>query len=267
VDGFEEHDLLTYASAISFQILTAVIPFLLFVFALASIFHLTDVWRDHVEPQIQSHVSPAVFTVIKSAVANVFTGRRALWATFGGILALWQISGAVRAVMGALSRIYCAPRERSFIRRYTISFALSIEAGVCFVLVAVCVLFAPFFSVAHAGPALTALGFVVRWTLVAALLGVVVALLVRHGPSAAQTVPWVSLGATIVIVSWLIVSLLFRVYLTDIASYQSVFGNLAVVIVAMGYLYISTTMFLFGAQLDAIIRLRATGIPSGHDPE
>jgi uncharacterized BrkB/YihY/UPF0761 family membrane protein len=60
---------------------------------------------------------------------------------------------------------------------------------------------------------------------------------------------------------------LFRFYLTDIASYDSVFGNLAVVIVAMAYLYISTTMFLFGAQLDAIIRLRATGIPSGHDPE
>jgi membrane protein len=267
VDGFEEHDLLTYASAISFQILTAVIPFLLFVFALASIFHLTDVWRDHVEPQIQSHVSPEVFTVIRSAVANVFTGRRALWATLGGLLALWQISGAVRAVMGALSRIYCAPGRRSFIRRYTISFALSIEAGVCFVLVAVCVLFAPFFSVAHAGAALNVVGFVVRWTLVTALLGVIVGLLVRHAPAAAQTVPWVSLGATIVIVSWLIVSLLFRFYLTDIASYESVFGNLAVVIVTMAYLYVSTTMFLFGAQLDAIIRVRATGIPSGHDPE
>jgi membrane protein len=267
LDGFKEHDLLTYASAISFQILTAVIPFLLFILALASIFHLTDVWRDHVEPQIQSHVSPAVFTVIKSAVANVFTGRRALWATVGGLLALWQISGAVRAVMGALARIYCAPRERPFIRRYTISFVLSIEVAACFVLVALCVLFAPFIPMAHAGAALNAVAFLVRWTLVSVLLGLVVALLVRHAPSTAQTVPWVTLGATLVIVSWLIVSLLFRFYLTDIASYDSVFGNLAVVIVAMAYLYISTTMFLFGAQLDAIIRLRATGIPSGHDPE
>jgi uncharacterized BrkB/YihY/UPF0761 family membrane protein len=30
VKGFEKHDLLTYASAISFQILTAILPFLLF---------------------------------------------------------------------------------------------------------------------------------------------------------------------------------------------------------------------------------------------
>jgi membrane protein len=80
-------------------------------------------------------------------------------------------------------------------------------------------------------------------------------------------VPWVSLGATIVIASWLIVSLVFYLYLTKIASYESAFGSLAAVIVAMAYLYISTTVFLFGAQLDAIIRAQATGALSGveHD--
>lgn len=37
LDGFKQHDLLTYSSAISFQILTAVIPFVMFVLALAGI--------------------------------------------------------------------------------------------------------------------------------------------------------------------------------------------------------------------------------------
>jgi uncharacterized BrkB/YihY/UPF0761 family membrane protein len=35
------------------------------------------------------------------------------------------------------------------------------------------------------------------------------------------------------------------------------------VIVAMAYLYTSATVFLFGAQLDAIIRAQATGTLSG----
>jgi hypothetical protein len=35
LDGFRRHDLLTYASAISFQILSAIIPFLLFVLGVA----------------------------------------------------------------------------------------------------------------------------------------------------------------------------------------------------------------------------------------
>jgi membrane protein len=110
------------------------------------------------------------------------------------------------------------------------------------------------------------LGFVLRWTVIIALLWAIVGLLVRRAPAARQTVPWVSLGAGIVIVSWMVVSLVFYLYLIDIASYQSVFGSLASVIVTLAYLYISTTVFLFGAQLDAIIRSRATGTASGTDP-
>ncbi len=267
LDGFKQNDLLTYSSAISFQILTAIIPFLLFVLAVAGLVHLDSVWRQHLEPQIQANVSPAVFAVISNAVDNVLARGRLLWATLGGALALWQVSGAVRAVMGALALIYGAPTERPFLRRYSVSFVLSIEVGVCFILAALCLLFAPFVSVVHAGAFWNVLAFVVRWTLAVGLLFLVVGLLVRHAPATAQTVPWVSLGATIVIVWWLIVSLVFYLYLTELASYKSVFGNLGAVIVAMAYLYISTTAFLFGAQLDAIFRAQVTGTLSGveHD--
>jgi membrane protein len=263
LDGFKQHDLLTYASAISFQILTAIIPFLLFALAVAGLLHLNDVWSDHLEPQIRANVSSAVFAVIDNAVDNVFASRRVLWATLGGALALWQVSGAIRAVMGALARIYGSGRERSFVRRYAISFVLSIGVGGCFALAALCLWLAPFFSVAHPGAAWNVFAFTVRWVLVVALLLLIVGLLVRHAPGTSQTLPWVSLGATIVITSWMLVSFVFYLYLTELASYQSVFGNLAAIIVAMAYLYLSTTVFLFGTQLDAIIRAQATGTLSG----
>jgi membrane protein len=267
LDGFKQHDLLTYASAISFQILTAIIPFLLFVLAVAGLLHLNYVWRDHLEPQIRSNVSSAVFAVIENAVNNVFAGRRVLWASVGGGLALWQVSGAVRAVMGALARIYGASVERPFVRRYSISFVLSIEVGGCFALATLCLLLAPFFSVGHPGAIWDVFAFLVRWALVVGLLVLVVGLLVRHAPATPQTLPWVSLGATIVITSWMLVTLVFYLYLTELASYESVFGSLAAIIVAMAYLYVSTTAFLFGAQLDAIIRAQATGRLSGASPE
>ena len=57
-----------------------------------------------------------------------------------------------------------------------------------------------------------------------------------------------------IVIVMVIVSVGFFFYLTGLASYGSVFGSLASVIVAIAYLYISTTAFLFGAQLDAIIR-------------
>jgi membrane protein len=105
--------------------------------------------------------------------------------------------------------------------------------------------------------------FLARWALAVGFLSLAVGLLVHVAPATPQALPWVSLGTTIVTVSWVIVSVGFYSYLTALASYGSVFGSLASVIVVMAYLYISTTTFLFGAQLDAIILAQATGILSG----
>lgn len=263
LDGFKQHDLLTSSSAISFQILTAVVPFVMFVLALAGLLHFGSVWRTHVAPEIRTHVSPAVFSVISSAVNKAFSSRALLWATFGGGLALWQVSGAVRAVMGAFGRIYGATSQRSFLRRYLISFALAIATGACFILAVLCLVLAPFFLVHHPGAAWGVFAFVARWVLAVGFLSLAVGLLVHVAPATHQPLPWVSLGTTIVTAWWVIVSIGFYFYLTGLASYGSVFGSLASVIVVMAYLYISTTAFLFGAQLDAIIRGQATGTLSG----
>jgi membrane protein len=263
LDGFKQHDLLTYSSAISFQILTAVVPFAMFALALAGLLHLDSVWRNHVAPEIHAHVSAAVFSVISSAVNKVFSGGQLLWLTFGGVVALWQVSGAVRAVMGAFDRIYGATTERPFLRRYLISFALAIATGACFILAALCLATAPFIAVHHPGAVWDVFAFLARWTLTMGFLSLAIGLLVHIAPATPQALPWVSLGTTIVTVWWMIVSIAFYFYLTTVASYGSVFGSLAAVIVVLAYLYTSTTAFLFGAQLDAIIRAQATGALSG----
>jgi membrane protein len=263
LDGFKQHDLLTYSSAISFQILTAVVPFAMTMLALAGILDLDGVWRDHVAPEIRTHVSADVYSVIANAVEKALSDKQLLWATLGGGLALWQVSGAVRAVMGAFERIYGAQSERPFVRRYLISFALSVATGACFALATLCVVLAPFVAVNDPGTVWEVLAFVVRWTLAVGLLAFAVGLLVHVAPAAGQPLPWVSLGTTIVTVSWVLVSIGFYYYLTTLASYESIFGSLASVIVGFGYLYASTTTFLFGAQLDAIIRAQATGTLSG----
>lgn len=255
---FEEHDLLTSASAIAFQVLTALVPFLLFAFALLGFLSLDDVWRDHVAGDVRHNVSPAVFEVVDDTVTKVLASRQVFWMTAGLALAVWQVSGAVRAVMGALNRIYRVERARPWGRRMLVSTYLAVEVGAALLLALAVVSGTPLVYGDVGQPAGAAL-FVARWSVAGLLMLLAVGLLLRHGPATRRPFRWVSFGTLLVVGSWLLMSLGFAGYLTLIASYESVFGNLATIVVLLGYLYLSSLVFLAGAQVDALVRRRVDG--------
>src|SRR3954470_372168 len=109
--GFERNDLLTYASAISFQVFFALIPLALLGLGLLGAFGLTDVWSSDVAPKFHDHVSPATFKVVNQTVREVLGHKRLFWATVGALIAIWEVSGAMRATMQVLNRIYHAADE------------------------------------------------------------------------------------------------------------------------------------------------------------
>jgi membrane protein len=100
--------------------------------------------------------------------------------------------------------------------------------------------------------------FLLRWTVAGALMLLAVGLLLRFGPAKRRPIGWVSFGTGLVVVSWVLMSIAFGVYLRFIASYGTVFGNLATVVVLMGYIYLSAVVFLAGVQVDALVRRRAS---------
>ena len=57
ITGMEEHDLLTSASAIAFQVLTSLIPLALLVLSIMGFLKLDDVWTKDLAPQVKQQVS------------------------------------------------------------------------------------------------------------------------------------------------------------------------------------------------------------------
>src|SRR4051794_26219862 len=99
VRRYAEHDLLTYASAISFQVFFALVPLTLFALGALGFLHLDGVWRDDIAPELRPNVSPAAFTVIEHTADAVLQRRRLFWVTIGAAITIWEISGAMRAIM------------------------------------------------------------------------------------------------------------------------------------------------------------------------
>jgi membrane protein len=247
-------------------IVSAIIPFALFVLGVLGFLGLDQVWRRDIAPELRSDVSSAVFTVANQTALKVLGSKQLFWTTLGGALTVWEISGAVRALMGALNRVYGAERERPFWSRLGISLALAVGVGGCLLLALVVVRFGPVALQEQQFPwALQAVAFVLRWGLAVVLLGVAVGLLVRYGTTAPQPMPWVSFGSALVIGAWVVMSLGFGAYLSEVAFYDSIFANLASVFVLITYLYLSTMVFYAGVQLDAIVRRQVGGVPQ--EPE
>ncbi len=259
VYAYRKNDLLTYASAISFQVFFALIPLLLFTLGLLGFLSLDEAWERDLAPEVKDNVSPAVFTVVDDTVREVLGGKHLFWVSIGAAIAVWEISGAMRAVMQVFNRIYDVEETRPFWRRMGISLALAAIAGVLLLATAAIVRFGPLVvdALGAGGLIVDLVSFVARWTIAIALMLVVVGVLVRFAPDVRRPLHWVSFGALLVVFGWALMSVGFWWYATGIADYASIFGNLATIIVAMTYLYASATVFLTGVQIDTLVR---TGI-------
>ena len=259
--GSREHDFITYAGAIAFSLLFSVIPLALLAAGLLGFLQLGGVWHGSVAPVVQARVTPAEFLLIDQTVIQMLGQNHLLWLPLAGALAVWEISGAVWAVMGACNSAYGVEERRSFWRKIWVALLLAAVAG-ALILLAVVVAWAggPLLAEVLGGsPAAAAVGFVVRWGLVAALLLFLVGVLVRFAPATRRPVRWVSFSALVVVATWIGMSILFGLYMTSIADYESVFGNLATIFVALEYLYLSSLVFLAGILIDALTRQRVEG--------
>ena len=262
VNRFNQHKLLVWASALSFQIVTAIVPFLLFGFGLIGFLSLDSAWSN-IAKNLKPHMSAAAFQVVNSTADKVLHQKQLFWVTAGFALAIWEVSGGMRAVMGGLNRIYGLQEDRTWLERMRRSLFLALIVS-ALVLGAVALTWLAPLAYGHLNGPLTVLMTIARWLIAAVMLGLACGLTVRLAPNGYQPSGWVSAGTAIVVGAWLITSILFGLYIRFIASYGSIYGNLATIVILFAYVYISAIVFFAGAQVDAIIRRRVEGNPRGH---
>lgn len=253
VEEFQRNDLLTYASAISYQLLFALIPSLLAAVAVLGFLDLEEMWRNELVPALREQLSEPALELVNETVTQVLSTQRLYWLTFGVLFALWQVSGAVRAAMGALNDVYGVDENRSFVNRLLVSLACAVIffVGVAIAVTALQVVPRLVFGdgdwahwVARAG------GWVFAFVVLVALS----AILLRLAPANAQPAPWLGFVTAIVVVGWLVTSAIFASWISWVVSYSAVYGSFAALILLMTYLYLLAVVFLAGVQLDALVR-------------
>jgi membrane protein len=255
IDLFARHKLLDHAGAIAFAVLKALIPLTLLGLALLGALNEEEVWRKTIAPAIEPHLQRATFHAVNASVERIFSSDSTGLIAFAALLALWYISGSVRAVMGSINDIYETDDTRGWPERYVRSFSVAAGIAICVIGAVLATVVLGHISAAEPLRVVFQLG---RWVVAIVLLAGGLELLVRFTPAKPRSNKWVSAGTVLVTVAWIVATLIFELFVSHVANFKTATGSLAVFLVAIGYVYTSSIILLVGIELDELLREDAT---------
>jgi len=258
IDAFHEHRLLTYATAMAMRAFIGFICLTFLAVAVLGAFGDKSVWKRHIAPSVEPKVTQPTFDALNAAIQKIYSHNSAGLIAFAAAYAIWQVSGSVRAVMDALNAIIECDDKRSTLHRFLLSVGLAIAV----IALIGCAFFVVLVSgklLGKSGGTLHWLIAVLRWPVGAVFLGIAVGLIARFAPVEHRGKRWASIGATLIVVAWMIESAIYAWFLRDVANYKSAAGNLLLLMVVVTYFYVSSVVFLVGAQLDEFLREEAKG--------
>ena len=260
-------DCLGLAAQLAYYFFLALFPAVLFLLALASFFPLTNFIDDIV--RTLRPIAPAdVLSLLEEQLRRLSNADSGGILTIGILGALWSSSAAVVAITGSLNRAYDVEEGRPWWKvRLT---AIGLTIVLAFFLLAS-------FTLIIAGPTLaeyfaSSLGLgaafewgwkILQWPLAFLLVSTAIGLVYYFAPDVEQDWGWITPGAVIGTLLWILVSLAFKVYVANFADYNATYGAVGGVIVLMLWFYMSGLVILVGAELNAEIEHAS---PHGKDP-
>ncbi len=252
--AISENNIVSVAAGVTFYVLLAIFPA---IAALVSCYGLVaDVAtiNEHLQ-NLQGIIPSGALEIIGEQVKRIAEkGDTTLGLTFftGIVLSLWSANGGMKAVFSALNIVYEERERRSFVWLNLRSLAFTAGALLFIILALVGIVVVPA-AIAIVGLSSEAWYIaLLRWpVLLFAVLGGL-ALLYRYGPSRdAPRWRWVTWGSAIAAFAWLATSLGFSWYVANFGKYNETYGSLGAVIGFMTWIWISTTIVLVGAEINA----------------
>ena len=256
----QAHQLLDRAALLSFYLLLAFFPLLIFLSSLTGILLASQTatyWR---LLNYFAHLMPnAAFSVFNNFLDQIRLGASGGKLSFGLIVSLWTASSGISALMEALDVAFEVPTDRPWWRRRLVAIVLTLGIGA---LLATSLLF--LFATSSAGAYITAqvpllgsfgrLSNIIQWLVDGLLLSSCLTVIYAFGPNRKRK-SWEGIlpGVVFALVSWCAASWGLQFYLYRYGSLTHSYGSFAGVIALLLWLYASSIAILLGGEFNAII--------------
>ena len=258
------------AAGVVFYAMLAVVPAITALVSLYGLFAKASTINQHLS-FIGSVMPGTAYELISDQITRIAgnnDGKLTVAFVIALGLALWSANAGMKAVFDALNIVYDEDEKRGFIKLNAISLTFTLGAVIA-LLTAIGAVVALPLVLAYLGLAedrQTWLLALLRWPALLILVMFGLALLYRFGPSRKDAKwRWLTPGSMFAAFAWLAISVLFSLYLSRFTDYNATYGSLGAVIGLMMWIWLSVSVILIGAELNAEIEHQtARDTTTGH---
>ncbi len=263
IKEFSQDDCAGLAAESAYHILFSIFPLAIFGASMSaivnSIFGL-DLFGK-IMSALTSRLPRDAATALSGPLAKVLSNQSGGLLSFGIITALFSGSAAVSTFIKALNRAYDVEETRPFWRRKGTEILLTLFVGMVAAAAFIFIVFGGKLGDAiakhiGAGHIFTIVWNILRWPLILAFISLALAVLYWIGPNIKQKFTWISPGAIVATIAWVVAIGVFGLYVSKFGNYNKTYGTLGGIIVLLLVFYISSLVIIFGAELNAELAKR-----------
>lgn len=248
------------AAELSYYFLLALFPLLIFMTSAIGIVLGSDMGtRQQLFSYLARIMPPSAFELVNGTVLEVSQASSGGKLSFGLLAALWAASNGMSAITDSLNATYDIEEQRPWWKQKLVAITLTVALSILILSALMLVVAGGHIAegIANAygfGPAFAMVWKVIQWPIVFAFMILAFALIYYFAPDLReQKWAWLTPGAAIGVILWLLVSLGFRVYLSYFDSYSKTYGSLGAVIILMLWLYFTGAAVLIGGEINSEI--------------
>ena len=247
------------AAELSYYFLLALFPFLIFLTSILGFFLDSVNTRAALFEYLARIMPPSAFQLISNTMTEVSSASGGGKLSFGVLATLWAASSGMTAITDSLNTAYDLKESRPWWKQRLTSIGLTMALSILIIGALVLVVaggrIAEWLAAHYGfGPVFPMTWKIIQWPVVLACMISAFALIYYFAPDfREQSWQWLTPGAAIGVVLWLLVSLGFRVYLHYFNSYSATYGSLGAVIILMLWLYFTGAAVLIGGEINSEI--------------
>jgi len=197
--------------------------------------------------------------LVGKTLNEIHQNSSALKALFGALAALWAATGGIDAISKTLNIAYGVQETRSFVRKKLTSLGLTFGLAVLIIGALALLAFGGQIGEFVAakvglGAAFTLTWKILQWPVAFGAMFLAFSLIYYFAQNLKN--PdwyWITPGAVVGVVVWIVASVGFSLYLKFFNSYSKTYGSLGAVIILMLWFYLTVMAILIGGEVNSEI--------------